>query len=80
MYDKKSAYKLLKDKLKTGLSIRNNRLIAELKQLPSSSCDMADAFALYYPVTAKVDKALLHKDMHVEFVSPNKLISILRNQ
>ena len=79
-HDKKSAYKLFKDKFKTGLSIKGNRLIAELKQLPSPPCDMADAFALYYPVTAKVDKALLNGDMHVEFVLSNKLIGILRNQ
>ena len=45
MGNRSESYKSLKDTLKSGLSIKSG-LIAELRKLPSSPCDVADALAL----------------------------------
>lgn len=70
-------YKLLKDKLKTGLSLKDNKLIAELKQLPSSPCDIADALALSPRVSCNASFGI---DEGAVFVLPEEYDSVVRGQ
>lgn len=56
----KGMHRLLKDALKSGLSIKSR--IAELKQLPSSPCDIADALALSPRVNCNVSSSINESD------------------
>lgn len=76
MHNKSKAYRLLKDKLKTGLSLKDNKLIAELRQLPSSPCDVADALALSPRVHCN---ASLSIDENAVFILPEEYDSVVRS-